>query len=247
MRHQYKVTGMTCSGCVRQVTEILGSYPGVKEVKVDLGSKSAEIEMEKHISTEKLNEHLAGQSHYSLSDQIPGDLTMAQPLMEDRVGKSKWQTYKPLLLIAGFLIIVSAITATDGNQINWQDWMHAFMAGFFLTFSFFKFLDLRGFADSYSTYDLLAKKFRPYGFVYPFLEFGLGLAYLSGVFLIETYIFTIVLMGFSSIGVIKAVLSKNTIRCACLGVVFNLPMSTVTIIENGLMILMAAGMLLSSV
>ncbi|TVR84139.1 MAG: heavy-metal-associated domain-containing protein [Saprospirales bacterium] len=246
MRHQYKVTGMTCSGCVRQLTQILKSYPGVTKVDVDLNSGSASIEMEEHISTEKLNDHLSAKSHYSLSDQLPEQISESSSLTTETESNSKWQTYKPLILIAGFLIMVSTITSLEGSQIDWSKWMHSFMAGFFLTFSFFKFLDLRGFADSYSTYDILAKNFRPYGFIYPFLELGLGLAYLSGIFLMETYIFTIILMGFSSIGVIKAVFNKNTIRCACLGVVFNLPMSTVTIIENGLMIIMAAGMLLSS-
>jgi hypothetical protein len=47
-------------------------------------------------------------------------------------------------------------------------------------------------------------------------------------------------MGISSIGVIKSVLNKRKIQCACLGAVFNLPMSTVTIIEDLLMVAMAA-------
>ena len=51
-------------------------------------------------------------------------------------------------------------------------------------------------------------------------------------------------MGFSALGVIKAVLNKQAIRCACLGSVFNLPMSYVTIIENMGMVAMAAWMLL---
>jgi hypothetical protein len=51
-------------------------------------------------------------------------------------------------------------------------------------------------------------------------------------------------MGFSSIGVIKSVIDKKQIRCACLGAVFNLPMSTVTIIEDLLMVAMSTLMLL---
>jgi hypothetical protein len=54
---------------------------------------------------------------------------------------------------------------------------------------------------------------------------------------------TIVVMGFSSIGVIQSVVSKKKIQCACLGAVFNLPMSTVTIIEDLLMVAMAIFML----
>jgi hypothetical protein len=55
---------------------------------------------------------------------------------------------------------------------------------------------------------------------------------------------TLVVMSVSSIGVIQSVLQKRKIRCACLGTVFNLPMSTVTLVEDGLMIAMAAAALL---
>ena len=110
------------------------------------------------------------------------------------------------------------------------------------SFSFFKFLDLKGFSDSYAMYDLLAKRIKLYGLVYPFIELALGIAYLTHFETKITYITTIAVMGFSSIGVIQSVLDKRKIRCACLGAVFNLPMSTVTIIENLLMVAMAVFM-----
>ena len=46
------------------------------------------------------------------------------------------------------------------------------------------------------------------------------------------------------IGVSKSVIQKSKIQCACLGTVFNLPMSYITIIENGIMLSMALFMLL---
>jgi hypothetical protein len=122
--------------------------------------------------------------------------------------------------------------------------MNHFMAGFFLVFSFFKLLDIKGFASSYSMYDLLAMKVPAYGFAYPFIELGLGIAYLTGFNPQLTNIITIVVMGFSSIGVILSVMNKQKIQCACLGAVFNLPMSTVTIIEDLLMVGMAGFMVL---
>ena len=118
------------------------------------------------------------------------------------------------------------------------------MAMFFLVFSFFKLLDIGAFANSYAMYDLLAMRFKPYGYVYPFIELALGLAYLTGVNLTITNLVTFVVMGFSSLGVIQSVLRKQKIRCACLGAVFNLPMSSVTIVEDLLMVVMAAWMLL---
>lgn len=54
---------------------------------------------------------------------------------------------------------------------------------------------------------------------------------------------TIVVLGVSSIGVIQSNLNKRKIKCACLGDVFNLPMSTVTIVEDVSMVAMAGFML----
>ena len=118
------------------------------------------------------------------------------------------------------------------------------MGGFFLVFSFFKFLDIRGFAASYRSYDLLAKAVPAYGFIYPFLELALGLAWAFEGGTYRVALSTVVLMGFSAIGVIVAVNRKQQIQCACLGTVFNLPMSTVTIIEDLLMVAMAGTLLL---
>ena len=167
----------------------------------------------------------------------------AEPTMMVDDVKSRLETFKPLILIFLFISGVSAIATIEGGQINLMKWMNYFMAGFFITFSFFKFLDLRAFADSYSMYDLLAKRVRAYGFVYPFIELAMGIAYLTHFAPNSTYIATIVVMGFSSLGVIQSVLDKKKIKCACLGAVFNLPMTTVTIIEDLLMVAMAVLML----
>jgi hypothetical protein len=122
--------------------------------------------------------------------------------------------------------------------------MTNFMAGFFLVFSAFKFLNLAGFADAYASYDLLAKRWYEWGLIYPFLELALGLAYLFRFAPTLTHVATIALMGFSSLGVIAALREKRVIRCACLGTVLNLPMSTITLVEDLAMVVMATLMLL---
>jgi hypothetical protein len=122
-------------------------------------------------------------------------------------------------------------------------WMRHFMAGFFLVFSFFKLLNLKGFADSYAMYDVIAKKIPAWGYAYAFIELGLGVSYLLNAFPFVTNIVTFVVMTISILGVLQTVLNKQKIQCACLGAVFNLPMSTVTIIEDGLMIAMSLAMI----
>ena len=99
--------------------------------------------------------------------------------------------------------------------------MANFMGGFFLAFSFFKLLNLRGFADAYQTYDVLARPGRAYGYVYPFIELTLGVAYLVRFIPLLTNLVTLVVMLTSIVGVTQALLQKRRIQCACLGTVFN--------------------------
>jgi len=116
---------------------------------------------------------------------------------------------------------------------------------FFLVFSFFKMLNLKGFAESYVMYDVVAKAIPAWAYLYAFIELGLGIAYTINFNPFITNIITLVVMSVSIVGVLKSVLNKQKIQCACLGAVFNLPMSTVTIIEDALMIAMSATMLIT--
>jgi hypothetical protein len=67
----------------------------------------------------------------------------------------------------------------------------------------------------------------------------LGIAFLVNFNPLITNSITFIVMSISIIGVLQSVLNKKKIQCACLGAVFNLPMSTVTIIEDALMIVMS--------
>jgi hypothetical protein len=163
---------------------------------------------------------------------------------EDDEVRGFFETYKPILLILGYILLVTMAVQFNSPSFDWMQWMQHFMAGFFLIFSFFKLLNLKGFAESYAMYDVLAKKIPTWGYVYAFVELGLGIAYLVGYNPLITNAVTIVVMSISIVGVLQSVLNKKKIQCACLGTVFNLPMSTVTIIEDALMIAMSGAMLL---
>lgn len=238
---KYQVSGMTCGGCVARVKATL--VPMAEHVEVTLEPPQAII-TNSHQSLMALNQALAGVGNYQLSALEAK--SAAQPLKSEDVPKSWVATYYPLLLIFGFILLVTLSNQfSQAKAFNLEHWMMQFMAGFFLVFSFFKLLDVRSFADSYAMYDLLAMRYKPYGYVYPFIELGLGFAYLIGWQPLITNWITFVVMTFSSLGVIRSVVNKQKIRCACLGAVFNLPMSTVTIIEDLLMAGMALWMLLT--
>lgn len=155
---------------------------------------------------------------------------------DEKIGIS---AYYPLFLIVAYILGVATINNYTAQGIRWEGWMNQFMAGFFLVFSAFKFLDIRGFAEGYATYDLLAKRWHTYGFIYPFLELALGILYLTQWFPTLTQLATVIIMGFSSIGVIQSLLKKQKFQCACLGTIIKVPLSSVTLIEDLTMVVLA--------
>lgn len=117
--------------------------------------------------------------------------------------------------------------------------MYDFMGLFFIVFSFFKFLDLKGFPDSFAQYDPLARKSRLYGQIYPFIETLLGILFLLQKGLLFSLLTTVLLLSITTYGVMKSLMNRNNITCACLGTTLKLPMTEATLIENILMITMA--------
>jgi hypothetical protein len=158
-----------------------------------------------------------------------------------------FETYKPILLIFFYISLVTVLIQLKNENFNWMQAMQYFMAGFFLVFSFFKLLNLKGFAESYVMYDVLAKRIPVWAYIYAFVELGLGIAYLINFNPFITNSITFIVMSISIVGVLQSVLNKKKIQCACLGAVFNLPMSTVTIIEDALMIAMSGIMILKMI
>ena len=244
MTHTYKVSGMTCNGCQAKVQGLLSKVTGVKNVNIDLANGDATIDMDKHVATNDLKEALKEYPKYQLSEASYQQHIVA-PVTDEEETKSWIETYKPILLIFGYIISITLLVEYINDGFIGMRWMNHFMAGFFLVFSFFKLLNLKGFAESYSMYDIVAKKWNGWGYVYAFTELALGIAFLTGFNPILTNSITFVVMVVSIIGVLQSVFNKRKIKCACLGAVFNLPMSTITIIEDALMIGMSGIMLLT--
>ena len=227
---------MTCENCAVKVKSALLTLPDVLSVSVDNSSDTAVIEMHKHIPINVLNQKVKSKDDkYSIQ-------VLDRGMMDSEVSHSLTQ-YKPIFLVFAYILGVTLIAEFRDGHFDFQNWMRYFMAGFFLCFSFFKMLDLSGFADSYMSYDIIAKRWRDWGYVYAFIELGLGIAYLLNCCLLATNITAFIVMTISIIGVLQSVLNKRKIQCACLGAVFDLPMSTITIIEDALMIMMSGYMI----
>lgn len=240
MTHTYHISGMTCNGCVAKVKTALLKIGDITSAEVQLTAPQAAITMQKHIPLQQLQSAISATGAFTITEADGG---MHSHTVSETNGKTWLQTYKPLLLVFFYLVLVTFLATANSAAPSVMTAMPIFMGGFFLIFSFFKLLDLKGFAGSYAGYDIIAKKWYAWGYIYPFVELLLGIAFVTNYQPAITNLATLVVMGLSIIGVLQSVWNKRKIQCACLGTGFNLPMSTVTIIEDGLMIAMSAVML----
>ncbi len=165
-------------------------------------------------------------------DHAPG----AVPPAPDRgLGPITWRSYLPLAIIIGLILLASiALSWRDYGvgQFSFVQAVAYFMTGFFLAFSGFKLLDLKGFVHGYSTYDLLAQRFSAYAHFYPFLELGFGLAMLAGIRLPWLLWMEVAVMGFSGLGVLIKVLRREPVQCVCLGTILKVPLTTIALVED---------------
>lgn len=155
-----------------------------------------------------------------------------------------FKKFLPLIAILSIIIIATIIYARLTGDISFINLMNTFMGMFFLTFGAFKLYNLQGFAEAYSSYDLIAHESLTYAYAYPFIEVGLGIAYLLKWEPKLISLITLLLMLIGALGVWIELRKNRPIMCACLGVVFKLPMTYVTLAEDLLMAAMAAWMLL---
>lgn len=238
MKHTYSLTGMTCNTCVASVADALSKIEEVTQVDVDLEKSEAEISMTSHIPIQVLASAL--KDKYSISNKRFDGSVLSTSAEE----KSKLQQLKPLLLI--FLYLFTAAFLLNYKVWNLGEAMLDFMGLFYIVFSFFKLLDLKGFPESFRMYDPLAQMIPAYGWVYPFMELALGLMFLMRFQITAALIATILILGITTIGVTKTLLDKKSIRCACLGTALKLPMTEATFIENAIMLVMAVVLLFNS-
>jgi len=247
MQKEFQVKGMTCQGCRAHVEEALQNIRGVKTANVNLENKTAEVEFHQDVSLEILQEavgekyDISEKKETSQGHEAENGKNSSEPaLMQNE--DSKLKQLKPLFLI--FLYITSASLLINWSDFSLEQWMYDFMGMFFIVFSFFKFLDYKGFPASFKMYDPLAKVVPAYAWAYPFLETLLGLCFLFRFQIDFALIATLIVLGITTIGVSQSLFSKRKIKCACLGTALNLPMTEATFIENTIMIIMAIIMLI---
>lgn len=234
---------MTCDSCKSTILQNLNELQEIEAVEVDRDKGEATIFMTNNIEISKLQNALPSKFLISEKEIDNFSVSSNKSTLEIDQEQSKLQQLKPLLIILTYISVASILM----NYKNWNssEAMLDFMGLFYIVFSFFKMLDLKGFPESFRMYDPLAKRLPIYGRIYPFIETGLGLMLLMRYEVKIALIITLFVLGVTTIGVTKTLLDKKSIRCACLGTVLKLPMTEATFIENIIMIVMAISMLIN--
>ena len=227
---------MHCTACVSKIEEALYLVEGVTKAVAKLDKNKATVEG--NASSQELINAI-NKSGYQAS------LIDKNSEVDHYEKDSKQNSTKlfPLYLIFFYLTVSSLLI--NRADLNLTDIMLDFMGLFYIVFSFFKFLDYKNFPNAFKIYDPIAKIVPIYGWIYPFLETLLGLAFLIRVELYLSLLATVAILGATTIGVLRSLINKESIQCACLGTAINLPMTTATLVENSIMLSMAIWMLIT--
>lgn len=243
----HDVRGMHCAACEAKINNAVNALPGVTRSRAHASSATLTVDSDGPVDHDALARAVASAGGYELGDPVK-----APPAHDHHAHGATTATtnaatgtgakgYGALAILVAYILGASVLAQLP--QPTLAGVMANFMGGFFLAFSFFKFLDLRGFASGFARYDLVAAAWKPWGYLYPFVELALGIAYVTRFWPTPTHVVTLVVMCVGAAGVIRSLLRKDQIKCACLGTVIDLPLGTVTLIEDLGMALMAAGML----
>lgn len=146
------------------------------------------------------------------------------------LGPLTWKSYMPLIVI--FALLTAGALAATWKDFGLVNFVQAFMAGFFIVFAGFKLMDLKGFAEGYSTYDLLASRWTGYGYIYPFIELAFGLLMLAGFHSAGLLWVELAVMLFSGLGVVIKLAKGEEFMCACLGTFLKVPLTKITVLED---------------
>ena len=233
MNEVYKVSGMTCDGCANSIKEALESNKLISSVNISLENENINISSDKSFTVNELNSLIENLGNYKIYEE-----NIFSKIIE-------YFSSKKTLLLALSLVLISSLSLHIGeDNFELNEWMVSYMGIFFLLFSFLKLIDVKGFSGSFKKYDLISKIIPSFAITYPFIELFLALTFLSGYFLITSYIMTLLFMTSQFFGVFISLQKKEVIKCACMGSSINIDISTLTLIENLVMILMSSYMII---
>jgi glutaredoxin len=164
------------------------------------------------------------------------------------VADPKATTYRPVAVLFAMtaLTAMAASYAVSGNPFTLRaaEWFISFSM---VVLALLKLQNVEAFATMFLNYDLLAKRWVPYSYVYPYAEGAAGILMVAGALTWLSVPIALFIGTIGAVSVFKAVyLDKRELKCACVGGSSNVPLGFVSLTENLMMIAMAVWMGLSA-
>lgn len=234
---RYSITGLHCNSCVEYITTALeGEYPEV-EINISPSLDRITLHCPEDVSTPQVIGFITDQGDYTVTSLAQIEAAMGT-ISKTNPSITRWSRIKefyPLALILSYMVGSVTVYAVR-HDIDWMRGMELTMGLFYLIFSFFKLLQLRGFVTQFRKYDMISYYLPAYAYFYPVIEILLGTAYIWGGFILVANWITLCLFSMNLVCVWRALRAGKQLECACLGSILSLPLSTVTVVEDTAMI-----------
>ncbi|GAA5483172.1 glutaredoxin family protein [Haloferula sargassicola] len=224
---------------------------GVK-AKDLLQRKGYEVE-DHHLESMEANEAYKEKHGYEETPQVfIGDDRYNYDELREKFGMKQdpkqGETYQPVVAVfaVAFAMALTTCWAMRGglDAIRVIELFIAFSMG---VLGILKLQDLLGFSTGFVQYDLLARKYVPYSYVYPYIEAGGGALMIAGLFTWVVAPIVLIASGIGAISIIKAVyVEKRDLNCACVGGGSSVPLGFISLSENLMMIAMSVWMMVKA-
>ena len=160
---------------------------------------------------------------------------------KNKTGKN----YKPLYAIFATTCLLALASMCITQSVSLFNFFKYFISLSMCVLAILKLQNLSTFTSGFLGYDLLAQRYVPYAYVYPFLEVGAGILMFAAVLKPLAIAIALFIGIIGATSVIKAVyIDKRDLKCACVGGDSNVPLGAISLLENFMMIFMAIWMLI---
>lgn len=153
-------------------------------------------------------------------------------------------SYRPVIALFAMtaLMAMAASYAVTGSilTVRAAEWFIGFSM---VILALLKIQNVESFATMFLNYDLLAKRWVPYSYIYPFAEGTAGVLMVAGALTWLSVPIALLIGTIGAVSVFKAVyVDKRELKCACVGGASNVPLGFISLTENLMMIAMAVWM-----
>lgn len=153
-------------------------------------------------------------------------------------------TYRPVAAVFAMtaLMALAASHAVFGTPFTVRagEWFIAFSM---CVLAMLKLQNVESFSSMFLNYDLLAKRWVPYSYIYPYAEGAAGVLMVARALTWLSVPIALFIGTIGAISVIKAVyIDKRELKCACVGGDSNVPLGFLSLTENVMMVAMALWM-----